>query len=124
MNAIKSPDEAAAFGAVVQAILAAEGSLQVQDLFLLQDLLLLDVSPLATGLDIAGGSMTRLSECNTTVPTVQGHIEMTFDMDANGILNVSAQDRLTCKSNEIIITSKNKRPYQAEMVQNAAKYRV
>merc|ERR1712222_158054 len=50
----------------------------------------------------------------------------TFDIDANGILNVSAQDKSTGKSNQITITNEKGRLSQAEidrMVQEAEKYR-
>merc|ERR1712226_1555142 len=53
-------------------------------------------------------------------------IEVTFDIDANGILNVSAQDKSTGKSNQITITNEKGRLSQAEidrMVQEAEKYR-
>merc|ERR1712087_4459 len=53
-------------------------------------------------------------------------IEVTFDIDANGILNVSAQDKSTGKSNQITITNEKGRLSQAEidrMVQEAEEYR-
>merc|ERR1712073_129487 len=53
-------------------------------------------------------------------------IEVTFDIDANGILNVSAQDKSTGKSNQITITNEKGRLSQAEidrMVQEAEKFR-
>merc|ERR1711903_213581 len=56
------------------------------------------------------------------VPQVEG----TFDIDANGILKVSAQDKSTGKSNQITITNEKGRLSQAEidrMVQEAEQYR-
>merc|ERR1711904_321154 len=53
-------------------------------------------------------------------------IEITFDIDANGILNVSAQDKSTGKSNQITITNEKGRLSQSEidrMVQEAERYR-
>ena len=138
-----NPDEVVAVGAAIQAgVLAGE----------VEDVLLLDVTPLSLGIETLGAVTTVLITRNTTIPTrksevfstaadnqtsveihvLQGEremardnrtlgkfhlvgipaaprgipqIEVTFDIDANGILNVSAKDLGTGKEQKITVTS-------------------
>ena len=141
-----NPDECVAVGASIQAgVLTGE----------VNDVLLLDVTPLSLSIETLGGVATKLIERNTTIPTkksqifstaadnqtavdvhvMQGEremaadnitlgrfqltgiapaprgipqIEVTFDIDANGIGNVSAKDLGTGKEQQITITSSTK----------------
>jgi molecular chaperone DnaK len=137
-----NPDEVVAIGAALQAgVLKGE----------VDDVVLLDVTPLSLGLETLGGVMTKVIERNTTIPArrtetfstaednqtavdivvLQGErelaadnrqlarfrlegiqpaprgvpqIEVTFDLDANGILNVSARDQTTGKEQRVTIS--------------------
>src|SRR6266404_4860499 len=108
-----NPDEVVAIGAAVQAgVLAGD----------VKDLLLLDVTPLSLGIETLGGVMTTLISRNTTIPTrksemfstaadnqtsVEVHVpqvEVAFDIDANGIVNVTAKDLATGKEQKITIS--------------------
>jgi molecular chaperone DnaK len=138
-----NPDEAVALGAAIQSGVLSGA---------VNDVLLLDVTPLTLGIETLGGVMTKLIEKNTTIPSrasetfataednqsavtvhvLQGQremasdnkslgqfnltditsgprgsvqVEVTFNIDVNGILDVTAKDKATGKEQTIKITA-------------------
>ena len=100
-----NPDECVAMGAAVQGgLLQGGGKLAGATGAAAQGLVLMDVTPLTLSIETLGGVATPLITRNSMIPTRKSQIEVTFDIDVNGVVKVSAKDLGTGREQNITIT--------------------